>query len=380
MSIEKQRLEDAFLDDLRRLVSVDCGTDNKAGVDEVGDIFQEMLERGGFSVECVKQSVYGDFRIGRIHGSGTKKIMLIGHLDTVYPIGTVAGRPMSIEGDIVKGPGVADIKGGLLVALYAVQKLIKQGFSNFKEIVLFANSEEEFISPVSRNLYAPIAKEMDAVLVFESGGKDGRIVSARNGAGEYTITVQGHAAHAGVEPEKGINAILELAHKILELQTIPKERPGILLNVGIIEGGARPNVVPERAIGIIDVRARQNDIIPYIQSRFKEIASTSSVAGSVVSIEGEFRFPAMERNAQIEKLVQCIQTAGAELGLQIKEEMRGGSSDANFIASLGVPVVDGLGPVGGDDHSEREYILRSSIVERIELVGRVIRKIGEGEF
>jgi glutamate carboxypeptidase len=200
-----------FLGDLRALVEIDCGTSNKAGVDAVGGMFRDRLLAAGFELTEFPLAEYGDCCLATLRGTGQARILLIGHLDTVYPDGTAAARPMQSEGRRILGPGVSDMKAGLLAGLYAVRALQHVGFNDFDRIDFFVNTEEEVGSPASQQLYRPAAQEADAALVLEAARASGDIVSARKGGGVYHLTVRGRQAHAGVEPEKGANANVELA-------------------------------------------------------------------------------------------------------------------------------------------------------------------------
>jgi glutamate carboxypeptidase len=227
----------ALLADLAALVNVDCGTHDKVGVDRVGEWVGARCAEWGWEVERFPQAAYGDCWLARLRGDGPGRVLLIGHLDTVYPDGTAAARPMRFEGEKVLGPGVCDMKGGLLVGMYALRALQTAGFRDFAELAFFFNSEEEVSSPVSRPLYTPVARTMDAALVLESARANGDIVSARKGSGDFTLKVTGRAAHAGVEPEKGANAVVELAHQIVALHRLNGLAPGVTVNPGVIGGG-----------------------------------------------------------------------------------------------------------------------------------------------
>jgi glutamate carboxypeptidase len=367
---------EAFIADLADLVNRDCGTDDKLGVDRVARWFERRCADWGYAVQTLPQTHFGDNVVGRIKGTGKAHLMLIGHLDTVYPIGTAAARPMRIVGDKIIGPGTCDIKGGLLVGLYAVRALQHMGFADFDELVFFFNSEEEVGSPVSQHLYAPIAKSMDAVLVLEAARANGDIVSARKGVGNYKLRVRGKAAHAGVEPEKGSSAILELAHRIAALHAINGVAPGVTVNAGVIGGGTRPNVVPDEAWVDVDVRAVDPQGAMLAQQAITNLArQPSQVRGTSIEMSGSFGFMPMAKTAPIARLVALTQASARELGFEVNDAATGGVSDANKMAELGVPVLDGLGPVGGLDHGPDEYIELSSIVPRTALLALLIQKI-----
>lgn len=367
---------DAFIADLADLVNRDCGTDDKLGVDRVARWFERRCTDWGYAVQTLPQTHFGDNVVGRIKGTGKARIMLIGHLDTVYPIGTAATRPMRIVGNKIIGPGTCDIKGGLLVGLYAVRALQQIDFTDFAELVFFFNSEEEVGSPVSQHLYSPIAKNMDAVLVLEAARANGDVVSARKGVGNYKLRVRGKAAHAGVEPEKGANAILELSYRIAALHALNGIAPGVTVNAGVIGGGTRPNVVPDEAWVDVDVRAVDPVGANLARQALAELAQQpTQVRGTAIEMSGSFGFMPMAKTPAIAQLVQMAQHSAHELGFEVKDAATGGVSDANKMAELGVPVLDGLGPVGGLDHGPDEYIELSSIVPRTALLALLIQKI-----
>lgn len=368
-------IEPDFLTDLAALVNLDCGTENKAGVDQVGAWIRERCTTWGWEVQHFPLNAYGDCWLARLRGRGTGRVMLIGHLDTVYPDGTAAIRPMQFVGPKVMGPGVCDMKGGLLVGMYALRALQTAGFDDFTELVFFFNSEEELGSPVSRTLYTPVAQPMDAVLVLESARMNGDIVSARKGAGVYTVRVKGKAAHAGVEPEKGANAILEMAHQAIAFQKLNGVAPGVTVNVGVISGGTAHNVVPEAAELEVDVRAVDLAGVAAIRHVVANLNGPTTVPGTQVQIQGGFSYFPMAKTRAISFLVELAQQAAQELGFAVKDAATGGASDANQMAALGVPVLDGLGPVGGLDHGPDEYIEQASIVPRTALLVGLIRRI-----
>ncbi len=365
-----------ILQDLRALVSVDCGSLNKAGVDRVGAWVGERCAGWGWTVQRIPQIEYGDLWAVHLHGQGRGRILLLGHLDTVYPDGTAAARPVRFEGEKLLGPGVCDMKGGLLVGLYALRALQQSGFSDFEQFTFFFNSEEEVSSPVSKPAYLAQAQAADAALVLEAARPNGDIVSARKGSGTYRLYVTGRSAHAGVEPEKGINAVVELSQRILALQSLNGIAAGITVNPTTVAGGTVSNSIPDSAWVDIDVRASDQDGAALAHRALLDLAGQPpSVPGAQVRLEGEFTFPPMERTPAVAFLAQLAKELAQALGFQVGEAFTGGASDASNIAALGVPVLDGLGPVGGMDHSPDEYILPASILPRTAMLAGLIRRI-----
>ena len=364
----------AILSNLAALVNVDCGTHNKAGVDRVGEWIAARCAEWAWEVEKLPLSDYGDCRLARLHGTGTGRLLLMGHMDTVYPDGTAAARPMRFEGPNIIGPGVCDMKGELLVGMYALRALQLVDFRDFAEIAFFFNSDEEFGSPGSRPLYQPIAREMDVALVLESARANGDIVSARKGSGEFMVRVMGKAAHAGVEPEKGANAVVELAHQINALFALNGLMPGVTVNPGVIGGGTATNVVPEEAWVRVDVRSVDPAGAEAITSAIKDLPKPT-IAGTYIEVSGEFSYPPMARTPAVRFLAELARDSARACGLDINDVATGGASDANVLASLSIPVLDGLGPVGGLDHSSDEYIEEDSLVPRAAMLAGLMQSI-----
>ncbi|GCE48133.1 glutamate carboxypeptidase [Thermosporothrix hazakensis] len=372
---------DAFLADLEAIVNIDSGTDNKAGVDRVGAYLQRRFLEKGYQVRFDHQTQYGNHLIATHPGENPNgaRILLIGHMDTVFLDGEAQQRPFRIcaaenepEKRIAKGPGVLDMKSGLLIGIYAVELLEER---NYQHITFLFNSDEEIGSPSSKPLVTELAQEADAVIVLEPGRELGSVVSSRRGSGLYRVEVHGIAAHAGVEPQKGRNAIVELAHLVGLLQELHGTIPGTSLSVTTIQGGTRGNVVPEYACCEMDVRASTRAGIKALEGAIRKTISRRKIEGTTVSLSGGFRcqpFEPSERNAH---LVHMAQEAGAELGIQIQALTTGGASDANTTASLGIPTIDGLGAGGGKAHNPDEYIELDYLPERIALLTGLIQRI-----
>lgn len=364
-----------FLQDLEILVNIDSGTYDKAGVDAVGRWLHTRLEEIGCAVEVFPEKGYGDSLLASLAGEGEARMLLVGHMDTVFPAGTAVERPFRLEGNRAKGPGVSDMKGGILAAFYALYALQEIGFKDFAALELFLHGTEEIGSPTARAWLEAKAKGVDAVLVLEAARANGDIVSARKGLGQYTLAVKGRAAHAGVEPERGRNAILELAHQVIALHALNDLSPGTTVNVGVVKGGIRPNVVPDFAQAQIDVRVVSLEGLAAIEKALAELTHKTTVPDVEVSLEGGMENPPMEKAPATARLVELAQRAAHELGFSLKDASTGGASDANFTAAAGAPTLDGLGPVGGLDHSPEEYLEVESIVPRTALLARLVQLI-----
>ncbi len=370
----------AYLRDLETLVNMDCGTHSKAGVDRVSAYVRERFRDSGAEVREFPQDQYGDMFYAHWKGQGKARIFIIGHLDTVYLDGTTADHPFRTRGNRAFGCGVIDMKSGVLNALYALRALKQSDFDNFAEIGMFCNTEEEVGSPTSRELYPPFVRGADAALVLEPARESGAIVSARKGVGTYVVTVRGKSAHAGVEPDKGANAIVALAQYIAELKELNGLRAGLTLNVGTIRGGIARNVVPDFAEAGIDVRVLRADDSAPLEAAMREMVAREVVPGTRAELRGEIGNPPMERNAGTEKLLVLARDAAQAVGVALKDVATGGGSDGNYTAALGTPTLDGLGPVGGKAHNAaEEYLEVDTIVPRAAMLAGLIRRIADAK-
>lgn len=368
----------AFLEDLRLLSGIDCGTASKAGVDRVGAWVQARCRANDWAVRVHPSDTVGDLVEATVPGAGAGRLLLLAHMDTVYPDGIAAARPLRVEGDRILGPGTADMKAGLLAGIYAMEALCALDRRPFGQVTLLFTSDEETGSAESRPLIEAAARRCDAALVLEAARASGAIVAARKGVTEYTFTVQGRAAHAGVEPEKGRNALLAMAHLIVALQGLNGQIPDVTVNAGVARGGTRVNVVPESATLEVEARAFDPDGLARIDERIRALAATSPVPDTVIALAARAGFPPMPRTAATERLASMARAIAEVLGFGLEAVSTGGASDASLVAGVGIPVLDGLGPIGGDDHSSREWVSLASIVPRTTLLGALIARIGRG--
>ena len=369
----------AYLADLERLVNTDCGSYTKSGVDEIGRWTADRLRSLGATVTThPNDQGLGDTVIADLPGDepAGPTLMCIGHMDTVFDPGTAAARPFSIVDGIAKGPGVTDMKSGLLAGLYAIDALRGTGGIPLGRLVFIANPDEEIGSPVSTPHIRRLAAEVDACLVLECARANGDIVSSRKGNVGLVITVHGRAAHAGVEPEKGRSAILEAARIVTELHALNGRWSGVTINVGVIRGGTRPNVVAERCELEVDLRAVTRDTLVEAEAAIRAAAEPRVVPDVAVTVEEAGRHWPMEKRERSGRLVGHAAGIAAALGFPLRDAATGGASDANTTAGAGVPTIDGLGPIGGLDHSPGEYLEVGSIVPRTALLAGLIAAIG----
>ncbi len=382
LSAVASRRHDGFVEALREMVNVDCGSYTPGGVNVIADLCEARFRAGGWEVERTPHhpvdgdSQLGDLVIGRLAGAGGPRILMIGHTDTVFDDGTVAERPFRIEGDRGYGPGVSDMKGGLLTGFFAVDVLQEAGFDGFGGITYVCNPDEEIGSPFSGPIIRELAGDADVALVLEGARANGDIVSARKGVTDYLIEIVGRAAHAGVEPEKGRSAVLEAAHMTVALHALNGRWPDVTVNVGVVQGGTRTNVVAERCVLQVDLRSPEEETFAAAEAEIERICRETTVpeVGVTVKARGWHR-PMEKREAGARLAALAIQVA-KEMGFELTDAATGGASDANTTSAAGVPTLDGLGPIGGDDHSPSEWVDLSSVVQRIALLAGLISRLG----
>jgi len=367
-----------FLGELEAMVNIDCGSYTPAGVNRIADLCEQRFLDHGWEVDRRAHAGtprLGDLVIGTLRGAGGPSVLLVGHMDTVFDDGTVAERPFTVEGDVARGPGVSDMKAGLLTGFFATHVLQDVGFEVFGTITYVCNPDEEIGSPFSGPIIRELAPAHDAALVLEGARANGDIVSARKGITDFTITIEGRAAHAGVEPEKGRNAILQAAHTILALQGLNDRWPGVTSNVGVVRGGTRSNVVAERCELQVDLRSTENATLEEAEAEVQRICTDTIVPDVRITIEAHGWHRPMERGEGGRRLVDIAVGAASELGFELSDAATGGASDANTTSSAGTPTIDGLGPVGGDDHGPAEWVDLTSVVPRTALLAAIISRV-----
>jgi glutamate carboxypeptidase len=378
-----------FLVDLERLVNVDCGSYSPGGVNEVATWVAAAFERLGGRVERHPDPSgrYGDTVVATFEGPAGgdaigPRLLLIGHTDTVFPDGTAAERPFRIEGGKALGPGVSDMKGGLLVGLYAITALRAlgsgapgagaPGLDGPGRITFIANPDEEIGSPSSTPHIRAAAAEADVAFVLEGARANGDFVSSRKGIIDARLVVHGRAAHAGVEPEKGRSAIVAGAELVRAVHALNGRWPGVTANVGVFRSGIRPNVVPDRAELEIDIRAVTAETLGAAGDALAELAAAPPLPDVTVELETTHSWLPMEKLERSGRLAELAVELAGRIGFETHDAATGGASDANTTSGAGVPTIDGLGPVGGWDHSPLEYLEIDSIVPRTTLVAALI--------
>lgn len=376
-----ERTLDAYLADLTELCAIDSGSYDKEGVDRVQTWLGEAFAAEGFVTELISNERFGVDLLARKRGSGKQRIMLLGHADTVYPTGTAAARPVTIDGDVILGPGTCDMKAGLLSGLYAVRALNAAGWQNYDELTIVVVSDEEIHERHSIELLKSEGGRHDAVLTLEAARENGDIVTSRKAGTWLTVELTGKAAHAGVEPEKGASAAVALGHVLVETFKLNDYAAGNTVNPGDLAGGRAPNIVADSATARFDLRSWTNNGLDSLREAFIAAATYTWVEGvsARISDDDGSGTPAMERTPGVERLEAAAIDIAGELGFPLKGARTGGGSDISFAGYRGTPGLDGLGPVGGLDHGPDEYIVRSSIVPRTTLLATLVQQIGDDE-
>jgi len=363
----------AMLETLEKLVCCESPSTEKGAADTCAALLASVWKFTGVQVEFLEQKHRGaHLRITFAPPTASKRarLLVLGHYDTVYASGALAQMPFRIAGEKVFGPGVFDMKAGIVQALFALKALQQLNASLSKTVVFLWTSDEEIGSESSQKLIEAEAKRSDAVFVLEPAlGPKGLFKTARKGVGEAEIIVHGRASHAGLAPEKGANAIHELALQIARLKTWNDARRGISVNAGLILGGTRTNVIPDRAKAVIDLRALRIRDMRAIEKRLHALKPV--LPGTQLEIRGGFnRAPLEHKHSQV--LFQRAGSLARQMGLKIGECTAGGGSDGNFTAALGIPTLDGFGAVGEGAHSPGEYIIAKTMPERAALLAAML--------
>ncbi len=361
---------------LKKLVETESPTHDKEAVDCIGAILTEASQKLGASTTVYPQETRGNHILAKWEAPGTqsqkKDILLLGHMDTVFPLGTLEKMPFYEKGDKTFGPGVLDMKGGLVIGLSAIEELLATDTMPNRPISMLFTSDEEVGSQTSQTIIENLALNAELVLVLESALVDGSIKTARKGTGIFTLRAKGRSAHAGGAHAEGRNAIEEIAHQVLAVQRLTDYAKETTLNVGTIRGGTTSNVVPDFAEVVVDLRVMQAGEYERIEKAMH--ALNPILEDTSLEVEGELNRPPMPFDETMKKTFAKAKTIAQNEGITLKARGTGGASDANFVSALGIPVLDGLGTLGEGLHSSREYIFTKSLVEKTELLVALLRE------
>jgi glutamate carboxypeptidase len=370
--LEPRRQE--LVDLLGRLVGIESPSDDLNGLNRFADELQRLFGELG----PIEQVDSGDAQRGRhlrltVAGDdpASPHAVALCHYDTVWTTGTLERIPFSVDAlGVARGPGCFDMKGGIVVLYFALQALRARGLRPARTVRVLFTSDEEVGSPTSRKLIEQTATGAAMAYVLESPLPGGTLKTARKGTGDYSVGIQGRAAHAGVEPHKGISALQELAHQILALHALNDYASGTTINVGVARGGTRPNVVAAEAVAHVDVRVQTLQEADRIDAAIRGLVPR--LPGAVLSIDGGLNRPPMERSAAMGALFERARSIAAGMGVDLEEGSTGGGSDGNFTAAIGIPTLDGLGPEGEGAHAAHEHVLTESFPRRAALVAGLL--------
>jgi len=362
---------------LETLVNIDSGTGDVEGGRRVLDVLAPRLEALGARVERVPAEIPGlpDNLVATLKGKGKAKILMIGHIDTVFEPGTAAKWPYSVSGDRATGPGVGDEKGGVLQAVLAMEILTARGFRNYDTLTLLLETSEERGSPGTRALIDRLVRSHDVELNLEPGDAPDKVTVWRKGSSTFNIDVKGRPAHAGVAPQEGRNAATELVHQLATLEGLPKSGDGLTANLTIIQAGSRYNIIPENARAQVNVRVRDKADLNRVQATLEESARNTKVPDTKVTVSRENSFPPLPYNPHTVALAARAKAIYAELGRELGTGGNGGASESALAHEAGTPALDGLGPVGGSFHTDKEWIDQTTVTPRLYLLMRMIQDV-----
>lgn len=364
----------------KELINIDSQSDDVPGVQKVADVLNQKMSELGMTTRQIDQGKPGTVLIGELAGApGLKPVILLGHMDTVFPRGTVEKHPFKIEGDKMMGPGILDMKPGLVIGLFAIQALIKLKLTK-RPIKMIVVSDEEKLHMHSR-AYDIIAEESQGGaygLNLEGSEEDPHHVGTHNRGGMIVdVTVHGRAAHSGAEPEKGRSAIVELAHQIIKFNQLIDLDAGVHVNSGIVHGGVSENIIPDEATTSLGVRFKTNQQRDELLTQIKEIAAKPTISGTTTTVKVRTKIDSMEETADVQELFGQLNQVAQETGYGKLEAVGGGgASDAGIMVARGVPTIDAMGVVGSGAHSEQEHASAESLLNRATLIANFITRKG----
>src|SRR5580700_10845352 len=365
-----QAARSAQLQLLEQVVNVDSGTGDVEGGRKVAGMLIPRLKALGMTVESVPAEEPGlaENTVATLIGRGKTRILMIGHIDTVFEPGTAQRRPFRTDDKRAYGPGVADEKGGVVEGIYALQILHELGLGNFAKIVFLMETSEERGSPGTRALIGKLLKDADVELNLEPGDAPDTLTVWRKGSDTFRIDVKGRAAHAGIAPQDGRNAALELIHQLAGLDAFPKSGDGITVNLTVMHAGTRANIIPEDAWADVNVRVRDKADFARVEQVLRKNAETTVIPDTKVTVSGGEGFPPLPNNAATDRLAVRAQQIYAGIGRTLAAGGNGGASESALAADAGVAALDGLGPVGGGFHSDKEFLELDTVTPRLYLL------------
>lgn len=364
---------------LEQVVNIDSGTGDVEGGRKVAGVLSPRLKTLGMTIESVPAEEAGlpENTVATLTGRGKSRILMIGHIDTVFETGTAQRRPFRTDDQRAYGPGVSDEKGGVVEGIYALEILHDLGFTNFGKIVFLMETSEERGSPGTRALIGRLLKDADVELNLEPGDLPDTLTVWRKGSDNYRIEVKGRAAHAGVAPQDGRNAALELIHQLSGLDVFPKSGDGLTVNLTVMHAGTRANIIPEDAWALVNVRVRDKADFERVTQVLRKNAETTAIPDTQVTVSHGEGFPPLPNNPATDKLAARAQRIYAGIGRTLTAGGNGGASESALAADAGVAALDGLGPVGGGFHSEKEFLVLDTVTPRLYLLSMLLMDLAK---
>ena len=372
-----QARQDWLRETIESLVAIESPSTDKPAVDRCGAELSRRLESIGAAVHRLPREARGDHIRADFAGAGPR-VLLLGHFDTVWPVGQLERQPLREDAGRLLGPGIFDMKAGIGVSMLALRALHELEASDLPRVTMLWTTDEEVGSETSRAAIEALARECSAVLVLEPSLPGGGVKTSRKGCGELELTVHGVSAHAGLDPGKGASAIHELAHQVVAITALQNPERGVTLNVGRIAGGSRTNVVADVARASIDVRVLTMEDAATVEEQLRALLPV--LAGTRLELHGGVDRPPLERNAAVIRLYGVAREVAGELGKDLPEGAAGGGSDGNFTAAIGVPTLDGLGPRGDGAHALHEYVELDDLAWRAAFIARLLSRIGRQDY
>jgi glutamate carboxypeptidase len=361
-----------LLELIEALVAIESPSDDAAAVNRCGAELASRLDAMGGKITRVPSAAAGE-HLRASFGNGPRQILLLGHFDTVWPVGQLARMPLKRDGGKLFGPGAFDMKAGIGLAMLATRAVIDRGALDACQIVMLWTTDEEIGSKTSRALIEAEATRSEAVLVLEPSLPNGGLKTSRKGVGQFEMIARGVSAHAGLDPGKGVSAVRELARQIIAIEDLQDPAAGVTLMVGVVSGGTRVNVVPAEARATIDARAITRADADRVQRTMRSLKPITP--GAAVEVTGGFERPPLERTAAVERLFNEAKSVAAEIGIELKEGSAGGGSDGNFTAALGVPTLDGFGAIGDGAHAIHEHVEIDALVPRAATIAGLLHRL-----
>jgi glutamate carboxypeptidase len=370
---------DLFLEDLETIVNIDSSSENLDGIEQVAHFFENRFKAIGLETNILKlgEQKVPCLQATTMEATDNFDAMFLGHMDTVFPKGEVDKRPFTKNDKKAFGPGVCDMKAGLLVALHALESLAHSGLLEKLSVCVIFTGDEEIGSRSSWEHIEKMGKKSQRVFVFEPCRPGYNFVLRRKGGGWFLVTAKGKSAHAGADPEKGSNAVMEIAHQIIAINGLNDKEKGTSANVTVIKGGDKVNIIPSQATAAVDIRVSKNSEIKRVHDFFSALPQKTHIKGATVSVTGNIERAPMEPDNKTLDLWQLMKSKAGQIGVNADFISTGGCSDGNITSALGVPTIDGMGPVGANSHSLDEFVELDSIIKIIQIVAETCASLKE---